>query len=121
MHSRQHEAMRRLGIEDHDKAPAIENFKPGAERSVRLGLLLQQLIQDKQITLEPARVRLKVEEMCSGYEHADEMVASYLSNPRIMQQLEPLVLEEQAIEWLVEQGQSKSRKIGFSQYMKPQQ
>jgi trigger factor len=59
--------------------------------------------------------------MCSGYEHADEMVASYLSNPRIMQQLEPLVLEEQAIEWLVEQGQSKSRKIGFSQYMKPQQ
>lgn len=119
MHSRQHEAMRRLGIEDHDKAPAIENFRPGAERSVRLGLLLQQLIQDKQIALEPDRLRRKVEEMCSGYERADEMAASYLSNPQVMQQLEPLVLEEQAVEWLVEQGQVKTKKVGFGQYMKP--
>lgn len=120
MHSRQHEAMRRMGIEDHDKAPAIENFRQGAERSVRLGLLLQQLIQDREIALEPARLRRKVEEMCSGYERADEMVASYLSNPQIMQQLEPLVLEEQAVEWLMEQGQVETKHIGFGQYMKPQ-
>ncbi|HEX5766434.1 MAG TPA: trigger factor, partial [Woeseiaceae bacterium] len=48
MHSRQHEAMRRLGIKDHDKAPPVENFRPGAERSVRLGLLMRQLIEDKK-------------------------------------------------------------------------
>lgn len=120
MHSRQHEAMRRMGIEDHDKAPAIDNFREGAERSVRLGLLLQQLIKDKEITLEPARLRRKVEDLCSGYERADEMVAGYLSNPQLMQQIEPLVLEEQAVEWLVEQGQLTIRKIGFGEYMKPQ-
>lgn len=120
MHSRQHEAMRRMGIEDHDKAPAIDNFREGAERSVRLGLLLQQLIKDKEITLEPARLRRKVEDLCSGYERADEMVAGYLSNPQLMQQIEPLVLEEQAVEWLVEQGRLTIRKIGFGEYMKPQ-
>ena len=120
MHARQHEAMRRMGIEDHAKAPAIENFRQGAERSVRLGLLLQQLIQDHKITLEPARLRRKVEDMCSGYESADEMVASYLSNPQVMQQLEPMVLEEQVVEWLVEQGRHTTRKVGFGEYMKPQ-
>lgn len=119
MHSRQHEAMRRLGIEDHDKAPAIENFREGAERSVRLGLLLQQLIRDQDIALDAARVRQKVEEMCSGYERADEMVASYLSNPQVMQQIEPLVLEEQTIDWLLEQGRVTTRKVGFAAYMKP--
>ena len=119
MHSRQHEAMRRLGIEDHDKAPPIENFRPGAERSVRLGLLMRQLIEDQNITVDPARVRTKVEEICAGYEQADEMVASYLGNPQVMTQIEPIVLEEQAVDWLVEQGKLKTRKVGFKEYMKP--
>lgn len=119
MHSRQHEAMRRMGIEDHDQAPALENFRQGAERSIRLGLLLQQLIQDQNITLDSARTHRKVEEMCAGYERAEEMAASYLSNPQVMQQIEPLVLEEQAIEWLVEQGKVSTRKVGFGEYMKP--
>ena len=119
MHSRQHDAMRRLGIEDHDKAPPIENFRPGAERSVRLGLLMRQLIEDQGITVDPERVKTKVEEICSGYEQADEMIASYLSNPQVMTQIEPIVLEEQAVDWLVEQGTLKTRKVGFKEYMKP--
>jgi trigger factor len=119
MHSRQHEAMRRLGIEDHDKAPAAENFRTGAERSVRLGLLLQQLIRDQGINVDPERVRRKVEDLCSGYERADEMVTGYLSNPQVMAQIEPLVLEEQAVDWLVEQGKVTTKKVGFGAYMKP--
>jgi trigger factor len=120
MHARQHEAMRRLGIEDHDKAPPIENFRPGAERSVRLGLLMRQLVEDKGITVDPERVKLKIEEICSGYEQAEEMVASYLANPQVMTQIEPIVLEEQAVDWLVQQGKVKTRKVGFGKYMKPE-
>jgi trigger factor len=117
MHSRQHDAMRRLGIEDHAKAPPIENFRPGAERSVRLGLLMRQLIEDKGISVDPERVKKKVEEICSGYEQADEMVASYLGNPQVMAQIESIVLEEQAVDWLVEQGKARTRKVGFKEYM----
>lgn len=117
MHSRQHDAMRRLGIEDHASAPPIENFRPGAERSVRLGLLMRQLIEDKGISVDPERVKKKVEEICSGYEQADEMVASYLGNPQVMSQIEPIVLEEQAVDWLVEQGKARTRKVGFKEYM----
>jgi trigger factor len=119
MHSRQHDAMRRLGIEDHDKAPPIENFRPGAERGVRLGLLMRQLIEDKGIAVDPERLKKRVEELCSGYEHAEEMVASYLGNPQVMAQIEPIVLEEQAVDWLVQQGTLKTRKVGFKEYMKP--
>ncbi len=119
MHARQHEAMRRLGIEDHDKAPAADNFRTGAERSVRLGLLLQQLIRDQGINVDPERLRRKVEDLCSGYERADEMITGYLSNPQVMAQIEPLVLEEQAVDWLVEQGKVTTKKVGFGNYMKP--
>ena len=117
MHNMQHEAMRQLGIKDHDKAPAIENFKDNAEQRVRLGLLLSQYIDDNKLTADPARLREHVEEMCSGYENAEEMAASYLANPQFLQHVEPLVLENQAVDRLIEQGNVKSRKIGFGEYM----
>jgi trigger factor len=80
---------------------------------------MRQLIEDQGITVDPERVKRKVEEICGGYEQADEMVARYLSNPQIMTQIEPIVLEEQAVDWLVEQGKAKTRKVGFKEYMKP--
>lgn len=119
MHTQQHEAMRRLGIEDHDKAPPAENFRESAERNVRLGLLLRQVIEDNAIKVDRERIKRKVEDICSSYEQPEEMAAAYFGNPQVMARLEPLVLEEQAIDWLVEHGNASTRKVGFKEYMKP--
>ena len=117
IHALQHDAMRRLGIEDHDKAPPAENFAEAAERRVRLGLLVRQLIQDNNLTTDPDRVRKRVEEMCATYENADDMVAMYMGNEQVMSQIEPMVLEDQAVEWIIEHGVEKTKKIGFHEYM----
>ncbi len=117
IHALQHEAMRRLGIEDHDKAPPAENFAEAAERRVRLGLLVRQLIQDNNLTTDADRVRKRVEEMCASYENADDMVAMYMGNEQVLAQIEPMVLEDQAVDWLVENGIAKSKKVGFQEYM----
>jgi trigger factor len=119
MHTMQHEAMRRMGVEDHQHAPPAESFAAGAERRVQLSLLVRQLIEDRQIMLDQEKLKAKVEELCSSYENAEEMVASYLGNPQIMAQFEPLVLEEQAVEWLVENGVERTNKVSFKEYMKP--
>jgi len=115
----QHEAMHRLGIEDHDKAPPRETFAQGAERRVQLSLLVRQVINDQDIVLDQERLRTKVEELCSGYENAEEMVANYMSNPQILAQFEPLVMEDQVIEWLAANGKTKVEKVPFKDYMKP--
>jgi trigger factor len=117
MHEMQHEAMRRLGIEDHSQAPPMENFAEAAEKRVRLGLLVRQVIADQELTLDEARVRAHVEEMCAGYENADEMVNIYMSNPQVVQQVEPMVLEQMAIDWLVDHGTVKDKKVSFTDYM----
>jgi trigger factor len=119
MHAEQHEAMHRLGIEDHAKAPPIENFRASAERSVRLGLLLRQVIDDAGLKVDPERVKRKVEDICSSYEEPEAMAASWLGNREMLARLEPVVLEEQAVDWLVEHGDSSRRKVGFKEYMKP--
>ncbi|MEO1247464.1 MAG: trigger factor [Pseudomonadota bacterium] len=117
MHQMQHDAMRRMGVEDHDQAPPVENFAEAADKRVRLGLLMRQLIADQNIELDEARVRTHIEELCAGYENAEDMVNVYLSNPQILQQVEPLVLEQMAIEWLLDNGSVKEKKLSFDKFM----
>ena len=117
MHSLQHDAMRRLGVEDHSQAPPIENFADMAEQRVRLSLLVSQLISDQGLTVDAAKVRERVEEMCAGYENSDEMVEMYVNNAEIMKQLEPMVLEQQAFDWLLENGKTTTKKVTFTEYM----
>lgn len=117
MHSMQHEAMQRMGIEDHDKAPPLENFTEAADKRVRLGLLIRQLISDQGLTVDATMVRARVEEMCASYENSEDMVNAYIGSPQIVQQIEPMVLEQQAIDWLVENGKNKPKKVSFKEYM----
>lgn len=117
MHAMQHEAMRRLGIEDHEQAPPLANFEETAEKRVRLGLLIRQVIVDQGISVSQQQVRVHVEEMCSGYENPDAMVDMYMNNPKLLEQVEPTVLEQLAIDWLAENGKSKSQQVSFTDYM----
>ena len=117
MHQMQHEAMQRMGIEDHDLAPPMENFAEAADKRVRLGLLVRQLISDQELTVTDELVRKRVEEMCASYENADDMVEMYMSNPQVVQQIEPMVLEQLAIDWLMDHGKVKEKKVSFTEYM----
>lgn len=117
MQALQRDAMQRTGIEDPEQAPAMENFTDLAEKRVRLGLLIRQLIADQSLTVDEAKVRVRVEEMCAGYENAEDMITMYMSNPQIVQQIEPMVLEQQAIDWLMENGKVSDKKVTFSKFM----
>jgi len=117
MHALQRDAMQRMGIEDAEHAPALDNFTELAEKRVRLGLLVRQLILDQGLTVDEDKVRARVEEMCAGYENSDDMVNMYMSNPQIVEQIEPMVLEQQAIDWLTENGKVTEKKSGFTDYM----
>jgi trigger factor len=117
MHALQREAMQRMGLEDAEQAPPLDNFSEAAEKRVALGLLLRQVIVDKELKADEAMIRARVEELCAGYENADDMVEMYLNNPQVMQQIEPMVIEQQAIDWIIEHGKSKAKKISFKDYM----
>ena len=55
--------------------------------------------------------------MFAGYDENEEMVANYANDPRFLQQIEPMVMEEQAIEALRTKGTESSKKVGFQEYM----
>jgi len=78
---------------------------------------LRQVITDNNLSAEESQVRKRVEDMCASYENSAEMVEMYMSNPQVLQQIEPLVVEQMAIDWLLENGKVKNKKIAFKDYM----
>ncbi len=113
----QKESMRQMGIEDDDKMPPAEDFTEMAEKRVRLGLLLSQVIEDNSLTVDSKRVQNRVEEMCAGYENPSEMIERYLGNKQFLTQIDTMALEEQAIDLLAEKGKEKIKKVSFNDYM----
>jgi FKBP-type peptidyl-prolyl cis-trans isomerase (trigger factor) len=54
MHNMQHEAMRQLGIKDHDKAPAIENDQAEGARRGNVFGLRERRGNGRELSREPA-------------------------------------------------------------------
>jgi FKBP-type peptidyl-prolyl cis-trans isomerase (trigger factor) len=45
------------------------------------------------------------------------MVEMYMNNPQVRQQVEPVVLEQMAFDWLLDNGKVRSKKIKFKDFM----
>ncbi len=116
-HSMQHEAMQRMGIQDHAQAPAEATFMEPAEKRVRLSLLLQEVISDNDLKVDRDRVNAKVDELVAPYENPDDIRNMYLQNPQFLGQVENVVLEEQVVEFLQSQAKVSTKKMSFKELM----
>ncbi len=82
-----------------------ELFGDQARRRVALGLLLSELIRVNELKADADKVRAEVEKMASAYEKPEEVVAWYYKNPQQLSEVESMVLENEAVEWVLNHGQ----------------
>lgn len=113
----QADAMRRLGVEDPEQAPARDNFRDAAERRVALGLLVQELIQRHGIELESKRVDARLEQLVAQFEKPQEAARVYRSSRELMAQVESGVLEDQVVDYLLEHANVKEKQMAFKEFM----
>jgi trigger factor len=121
-HVLQHEAMRRMGIpdHDHDRHPSAEPFRPLAEKRVRLSLLVQELIVKEKIVLNRERVEQRIQELAAPYEKPAEAAQLYRSNQEFMTQIESSVLEDEVVDHLIGHGKTETKSFGFDEFMNMQ-
>ena len=113
----QKEMMQRMGIDDPAQAPSTDSFRETAEKRVRLGLLMSAAIKENAIVLDQGQVIAKVDEMCEPYDKPDEIRNIYMQNQQLLGQIQNMVMEEQVVAFLTEQGKLSSRKMTFSELM----
>ena len=80
-----------------------EALQEQAEKRVALGLLIAEVISEREIELDQAKVDEKMEEVAAGYgDQAEQVKQYYQQNPQLMQGLQAMVMEQQVVDNLLE-------------------
>ncbi len=99
----------------------LDNIRENARKRVALGLLLGHILRSENIKPDPEKVRQIIEELAQNYENPQQVVEWYYNNPEQMAQIESQVLEQMAIEWIVERAKVTEESITFDDLTKPRQ
>jgi len=84
---------------------------------VTVGLLVQELLKEHKIKLDPTRVERRVLELSAPYEKPGEAAQFYRSNRGMMAQVEATVLEDQVVDFLLERSKAKDKTLSFKEFM----
>jgi trigger factor len=117
------QAMQRFqGQMDPKNLPELpsEMFTEQAERRVKIGLLLGEVIKVNELKVDNAKVDELIATAASAYEDPKEVIEYYANNKELMQQMHNVALEEQAVEFLVEKADVSSKKASFKDIMSPE-
>lgn len=95
-----------------------EMFSDQAERRIKLGLILAEIIQANQMKVDPERLRSTVENIAAAYEDPEQVVKWYYSRKDQMSELESVVLEDQVVDWILGQAQITEKETPFNELMK---
>ena len=87
---------------DLDSLLPDEMFRDNAERRVKLGLVMAEYIGQQGLQADAAKVRELIEEISSTYQDPEEVINYYYSNQEELSSIESRVLEDQAVEKLLD-------------------
>jgi trigger factor len=108
--------MAQTGSKDAPQLPR-ENVENQARKNVMLSLLLAQWIEDNEIKVDEAKVRSRIDQIASGYHQPQEIVNWYYGNKGALEEIEAAVLEEQAIEKMLENVEVVEKEVSFEEIM----
>ena len=112
------EELKQRGIKDADKAPIPEDvFKPQAERRVRMGLVVSELVRQHGLQATPDQIKAHVEELSASYEKPTEVQRWYYSDNRRMAEVEGIVIEQNVTNYVFSLVKVNEKAITFDELM----
>jgi len=110
--------LKQRGIKDADKAPIPEEmFRPQAERRVRLGLVVAELVRQHGLQAKPEQIKTHVEELAASYEKPAEVVRWYYSDNRRLAEVEAIVIENNVTEFVLSKAKVVEKPVSFDELM----
>jgi len=102
---------------DESMLPPREQMQQAAERRVRDSVILAELAAQNSIQLDQQRVQEAIMDIASTYEQPEQVVELYTSNQQLLENLSRSVLEDQVIDWIIEQADSETESMTLKQLM----
>jgi trigger factor len=92
-------------------------FEPAAQRRVKLGLILAEIVRTHGLQAKPEQVRAMVEEQAQTYESPEQVVKWYYQSPERLREIESMAVEENVVAWALATAKVEDKKIDFDVLM----
>jgi len=115
------EDLKKRGVKDADKAPIppdmLQLFRPQAERRVRLGLVVADLVRSQNLQAKPEQLQAHIEELSQSYEKPAEVLRWYLSDRQRMAEVEGVVIENNVTAYVLAHAKVTDKALPFDELM----
>jgi len=105
------------GMKIKDVPLPADILKAQAERRVRLGLILAEVVRTHSLQAKPEQVREAVENHAKSFEQPQEVVKWYYSSPERLQEFESAVIEQNVVDWVASSARTQDQPVGFDELM----
>ena len=110
--------LKQRGIKDADKVPVPDEiFRPQAERRVRLGLVVAELVRNNNLQAKPEQIKAHVDELAASYEKPADVVRWYYGDKQRLSEVEAAVIENNVTEFVLGQAKITDKAIAFDELM----
>lgn len=96
-------------------------FETRARRQAALGFAIFKIAEQDNIQVDPQRVQQRIETIAASYEESAQVVQFYNSDPKLLEGINALVLEDQVIDHLLSEAQVEEQSMSFDELMRPAQ
>jgi trigger factor len=110
--------LKQRGIPDAEKAEIPEDiFMPQAERRVRLGLVVAELVKTNKLEATPEQLKAHVDELAASYEKPEEVVRWYFGDRQRLAEVEAVVIENNVTEFVLGKAKVSDKAVSFEELM----
>jgi trigger factor len=110
--------LKQRGVKDAENAPIpVEIFTPQAERRVRLGLVVSELVRQHNLRARPEQLQKHIEELSQSYEKPAEVMRWYLGDRQRMAEVEAVVIENNVTEFVLGRAKVIDKVLPFDELM----
>ncbi len=94
-----------------------ELFTAQAERRVRLGLILAEVVKQNKLEATEEQVKAQIEDFAQSYEDPQQVLKYYFSDRRRLAEVEALVLEENVVNYVLGKAKVSEKPVSFDELM----
>lgn len=110
--------LKQRGIKDADKAEIPDDiFRPQAERRVRLGLVVAELVRANELQAKPEQLKAHVDELAASYEKPEDVIRWYFSDRQRLAEVEAVVVENNVTDFVLGKAKVSEKAVSFDELM----
>ena len=103
-----------IGKLEEDQFP-IDNFKENALKRVRLGVLINKLIEENNISVDNDTLKKEIEDKSKSFKDPEQYVNWIYGNEEQLKNIESLVLEDKVAEYLEQKSKVEEEALSFEE------